>query len=363
MKSQDLPVEHLSAVYDYHEGGIVDLQKPVDQTTYRLNPNAHYGFSVWEGMRCNKGNIFRLADHAERLIKSAKITNTPFPEGWQDPEKEIEQGIIIASKQSIINTTGTGFYIRPRIYFAHGYMGPYQRGRNVTNYEVLTWPWEHLHSTDVISSGTTAIVDEHSKTHQHREWLKAKTPSNYVFQLMELEKAKDKGYGDIIFLNKNGFVAETYGANIFFVKDSKVLTPSSDMPEIINGITRNSVIQLLKHGGLEVIEDLIPENLMYECDEAFLTGTAVRIVPITTIADKNEKKHLIGDGTPGEITKKIYQSYLDAISDKTPAFKHWLTDVNVTRVNLTREELEELEKIKSDQHPQGSLDECIQQIL
>ncbi|HLD88933.1 MAG TPA: aminotransferase class IV [Candidatus Nanoarchaeia archaeon] len=318
---------NVGSVYIYGQG-ILDLNELVMQTKFHTDPNAHYGLGVWEGVRCNNGKLFRLADHAKRLINSAKITQTPLPVDWKNPDEEIKKGIIAAAKKHIEKTGEKSFYIRPSIYYEYGEMGPDQISSNKTGYRVVTWSWGQFHKENVMGSGINMIVSQHFKFHSYPFFLKAKTPPNYALSIIEKEDARKKNCLDAIFLTKEGFVAEAIGANIFFVKDGKVLTPSNDMPEIINGITRNSVIQLLKQGGLEVIENLIPENLMYECDEAFLTGTAVRIVPITTITDKNEKKHLIGDGTPGEITRLSHNVYMEAINGDLSEFEDWLTDIN-----------------------------------
>ncbi|HLD89383.1 MAG TPA: aminotransferase class IV [Candidatus Nanoarchaeia archaeon] len=323
------------------------------------DPNAHYGTGCWEGIRCNDGNIFRLDDHVNRLIASAKITHTPLPLDWcrensvglitiiknffresfsqpinkiykclneKEIQEKIKEGIILAAKDHAKKTGENGFYIRPSIFLKYGEMS-LDQSANTSTFRVVTWPWGDYHKENVINSGIDVIVSQYSKECGHPEFMKAKTPPNYGLSVMEKIDAKKKGYLDALFLNRDGSVAEATGANIFVVQNRKIYTPASDIPEILNGVTRDSVIQLLRSHEYDVTETTFRTNFMYEAEEVFLTGTASRVVPVVSITDVDGCKHVIGDGKPGTLTKKAYERYMSAIHGEIPSFRHWLTKV------------------------------------
>ena len=297
--------------YVWFDGKFVTLDKAnVPITTHAI----HYGTSVFEGIRAywNEKNlyVFRLDDHIKRFRRSGQFYNISL----NFSDKIISDAVIgICEKNKIKKSC----YIRP-FYFIGDYgINLHVTEKAPTNVAIFTFPFGNLFNKD----GITAGVVSWRKFSDMSTPTQAKMGGNYLNSIIATQEAKRNGFDEAILLDHNGNVSEAPGENIFIVREGQLITPSLSS-SALNGITRDAVIKIAKDLDIDVTETEIARSKLTVSDEIFLTGTAAEITPIIAIDGKK-----IGNGKPGNITKKLMNEYTDIVMNKNQDYSHWLTAV------------------------------------
>ena len=283
-----------------------------DSNVHILSHTLHYGTGVFEGVRAyeteNGPAIFRLSEHTSRLFDAASKINIKIP--FSKDELNIIQCNILNQ-----NNLNEG-YIRPIVYLGNEGLGLRAKDLSV-NVAVAAWEWPSYMDPIAKEEGISVIKSSY-KQYENPLHSGNKIIGTYFSNTMALHEALDKGADEAIMMDMNGFISEGSGENIFIVKDEVVFTPTID--HCLNGITRQSVIQMAKDLSIEVHEkDLRYEDLK-NADEAFFTGTAVEITPITKLDQSS-----INDGKRGPITKILQDSFMNIVSGQNLKYSNWLT--------------------------------------
>jgi branched-chain amino acid aminotransferase len=272
----------------------------------------HYGTGCFEGVRAyntEKGPaIFRLEDHTNRLFEAANKLSINIP---YSPE-EINQ----VQKEIFAKNDLKEGYLRPIVFLGSESLGIRATELSV-NVAVAAWEWPSYMSPEAKEAGISIIKSSYE---QYSNPLHSgyKIIGTYINSTMALHEAINKGADEALLLDKNGFISEGSGENIFLIKDNIISTPLTD--HCLNGITRQSVIQIAADLGYQMIEKDLTYDDLLSSDEAFFTGTAVEITPISKI-DENQ----IGIGSRGPITEKLQTTYNDIIYGQNDLYKHWLS--------------------------------------
>ena len=249
-----------------------------------ITQGMHYASSVFEGERAYKGKIFKSEEHTERLFKSAETLGIDIPYS----QKEINQ----AKNELIKKMDLKDCYVRPIVWRGSQQMG-LSTSKSDTNVAIAVWDdWASYFKIEDRKAGLRLITSPWKRPSPDTAPCEAKASGPYVICTMSKSFAENKGYHDALMLDYRGYVAEGTGANIFFIKDNEIHTPIPDC--FLNGITRQTVIEMLSNQGFEIIERHIEPHEISNYEEAFLTGTAAEITPIQSIDDIKFKT---GDGT------------------------------------------------------------------
>jgi branched-chain amino acid aminotransferase len=291
------------------------FEKWEEASVHLLSHTMHYGTGVFEGVRAYKTEkgaaIFRLDDHTDRLFEAAAKLSIEIPYS-RDELNEVQKEIFK------INNLEEG-YLRPIVYLGSESLGIRATELSV-NVAVAAWEWPSYMSPEAKESGISVIK---SSFDQYSNPLHSgyKIIGTYINSTMALHEAIKMGADEAILLDKNGFISEGSGENIFLIKDNKILTPRTE--HCLNGITRKSVITIASDMGFDVVEKDLTLDELFDSDEAFFTGTAVEITPISKI-----DKKVIGIGSRGPITEKLQKTYSDIIFGKNKNYDHWLSLVS-----------------------------------
>ena len=285
-----------------------------DAKVHVLTHALHYSTSIFEGIRCyntpNGSAIFRLPEHIDRFFKSAKLYSMKM----QFSKKEISNAIIKTTKSSGLKEC----YIRPLAYYGYGTMGltPTQ---NKVDISIACWAWKMGESKAGKFSGAKCKISSWIKIDSRSQPMQAKAAANYSNAALARVEALENGYDEAIMLNYSGKIAEGSAENIFIVKDDSILTPPLSAGGL-EGITRDSVIQIIEENDGFVIERDIERDDLYTADEIFMTGTAAEVKSVTQV-----DKVKIGNGKRGKITKALQKSCSIAAMGKDERFLPWLT--------------------------------------
>ena len=283
-----------------------------DTNVHVLSHTLHYGTGVFEGVRAYKTSdgpaIFRLKEHTSRLFNAADKINIKIP--FSEDEINIAQCEILNK-----NNLEEG-YIRPIVYLGNEGLGLRAKDLSV-NVAIAAWEWPSYMDPQSKKNGISVIKSSHM---QYENPLHSgnKIIGTYFSNTMALHEAIDNGADEAIMMDKYGFISEGSGENIFLVKNNIVLTPTTD--HCLNGITRQSVIQIAKNLDLEVIEKNIKFEDFVDADEAFFTGTAVEITPVTSLNGEP-----INNGKRGEVTKQLQDKFQEIISGNNASYENLLT--------------------------------------
>jgi branched-chain amino acid aminotransferase len=297
--------------YVWFDGKYVITEKAqVPITTHAI----HYGTSIFEGIRAywNEKNlhVFRLVDHVKRFRRSGQFYNISL----NFSDEIISNAIIGICKKNGIKKS---CYIRP-FYFVGDYgINLHVTEKAPTNVAIFTFPFGDLFD----KNGITAGVVSWRKFSDTSTPVQAKMGGNYLNSIIATQEAKRNGVDEAILLDHNGNVSEAPGENIFIVRDGQLVTPTL-ASSALDGITRDTIIKIAKDLDIYVVERDIVRNELVISDEIFLTGTAAEITPIISMDSKK-----IGNGKPGNITKKMMQEYTDIVMNKNDGYSHWLTEV------------------------------------
>ena len=287
-----------------------------DAKVHVLTHALHYSTSIFEGIRCydtpNGSAVFRLPEHVERLFKSAKLYSMKM----QYTKKDISDAILQTVKASKLKEA----YIRPLAYYGYGTMG-LTPTTNKVDMSISCWEWKMGESKAGKFSGAKCKVSSWVKIDSRSQPMQAKAASNYANAALARMEALENGFDEAIMLNSQGKVAEGSAENIFIIKDDIIQTPPLSAGGL-EGITRDSIIQIIEENNGFVIERDLERDDLYTADEIFMTGTAAEVKSVTQI-----DKVKIGTGKMGSVTKELQKSYRDVVMGKDERFLPWLTFV------------------------------------
>jgi branched-chain amino acid aminotransferase len=309
-KQQNMPIQATKNIW--HNGKLI----PWEQANIHVMSHViHYGSSVFEGIRAygqpHGSAVFRLPEHMQRLLDSAKIYRMEIPFSIE----ELCAGVV-----DLIEANGVApCYIRPIALRGYGEIGVSPKGSPVEVY-IANFPWGKYIPGH---GGADVCVSSWNRLAPNTMPSLAKAGANYMnSQLIHME-AEINGYAEGIGLDVNGLVSEGSGENIFIVRNGVICTPPL-ANSTLSGITRDSVLTIARHLGLTVRERSIPRELLYIADEVFFSGTAAEVSPIRSI-----DRIVIGDGKAGEITKKIADEFFGIVNGLKADRFGWLTPVKV----------------------------------
>lgn len=286
-----------------------------DARIHVLTHTLHYGMGVFEGIRAYQTPrgpaIFRLKEHTKRLFGSAKILGMDI---GCTPD-EINAAIIGAVRENKLKSA----YIRPMSFYGSEGMGLHADNLKVHTI-VAAWEWGAYLGAENLERGIRIKTSSYSRHHPNVTMVRAKSNGAYMNSMLALQEASACGYDEALLLDVHGFVAEGSGENFFMVRNGTLFTP--DLSAALEGITRDTVIQLAKEIGLEVKEKRITRDEVYLADEAFFTGTAAEVTPIRELDGRP-----IGAGTRGPVTEKLQSMYFDQVQGRREQYPEWLTYV------------------------------------
>lgn len=286
-----------------------------DANVHILTHTLHYGLGVFEGIRCYETDrgpaIFRLKEHVARLFDSAHIFLMEIPFS----KKDIETAIVETVRINKIKEC----YIRPIVYIGYGAMGLYPK-ENPINISIAVWPWGAYLGDDGVKNGIKVKVSSFIRNHVDSQMSRAKVCGYYINSQLAKKEAVMCGFHEALLLDTEGYVSEGSGENIFIVRNNSLKT--TPLTSILEGITRDSIIEIAKDEGIDVIEERFTRDEVYISDEAFFSGTAAEITPIKEIDNR-----IIGEGKPGSITRKLQSIFFDTVKGKNKKYEHWLTFV------------------------------------
>jgi branched-chain amino acid aminotransferase len=280
-----------------------------------LTHSLHYGSGAFEGIRAYPTErgvaVFRLRDHIERLVRSCKILMIDCPFSVDE--------MVEACKDVVrVNELNDGCYLRPIVYLGYGEMGlnPLPSPVNVA---IAAWPWGTYLGDDGVANGVRTKVSSWQRHDPNAVPTAAKSTGAYVNSSLAKVEAIKAGYDEAILLAPDGKVSECTGENLFIVHDGVIYSPLHSDQGSLEGITGESIERIAADQGVEVRYETLIRSDLYLADEAFLTGTAAEVVPISSVDDR-----VIGDGTPGPITKKIQSTYFSAVRGEIERYDFWL---------------------------------------
>ena len=243
----------------WYDGKLVDWRSA---TTHVLTHTLHYGMGVFEGVRAYKTDkgaaIFRLQDHTDRLFNSAHILQMKMP--------FTKQEIMEAQKAAVRENKLESAYIRPMAFYGAEAMGIAAKTLS-THVICAAWSWGAYMGDEALTKGIRVKTSSFSRHHVNITMCKAKANGNYMNSILAHQEAAQDGYDEALLLDVDGFVAEGSGENIFIIRKGKLYTP--DLTSALEGITRDTIVQLAKELGYEVIEKRITRDEVYTADEAF----------------------------------------------------------------------------------------------
>jgi branched-chain amino acid aminotransferase len=305
-----MPIETTN--YIWHNGELIPWEKA---QIHVMSHVVHYGSSVFEGIRCyaqpNGAGVFRLPEHMQRLCDSAKIYRMPL----DYTAEELATAVV-----DVIEANGVApCYIRPIAFRGYGEIGVNPLKSPVEVY-IANFPWGKYVPGN---AGADVCISSWNRLAPNTMPSLAKAGANYMnSQLIRME-AEINGYAEGIGLDVNGYLSEGSGENLFLVRGD-VLYTSPLANSVLNGITRSSILQLAKQFGITVVEQALPREMLYICDEAFFTGTAAEVTHLRSV-----DRILVGDGTMGPITTKLHKAFFDIVNGHAPDRFNWLTPVSV----------------------------------
>lgn len=294
----------LDGRYVPHERAVVPI------TTHAI----HYGTSVFEGIRAywSKDNlfVFRLEEHVKRFRRSGSF----YDMSLNFSDRQIGNAVTGLCRK---NKMRKSCYVRP-FYFVGDYgISLHVTGRAPTHAAAFVFPFGNLFNKKGISAGVVSW----------RKFSEASTPpqakmgGNYLNSIIATQEAKNNGFDEAVLLDHSGNISEAPGENIFMVRQGQLVTPPISS-STLDGITRDAVIRIARDLDVDVAEREIPRSEITLADEVFLTGTAAEITPITSMDRKR-----VGDGRPGDVTRKLMAEYHDIVMNRNEDYSHWLTAV------------------------------------
>ena len=307
----------MESKYVWMNGELVDYDKA---TIHFLTPALHYGIGVFEGIRSytteDGAAVFRLREHCERLVNSAKVMgflSIPWTAG------ELAEAV-----RTVVSANGfLECYIRPLIFLAGGGWNLNVDG-GTPSVGIAAWAWSDYLGKEALEHGVRANISSFTRHHPNVMMTKAKISGNYVNSFLAKTESVRLGFEEAIMLDPQGYVAECTGENLFVVKGRSILTPS--LAPVLEGITRHSVMTIAADLGHEVIEAPVSRDQLYTADEVFVCGTAAEVVALREIDFR-----AIGSGTTGPVTRTVQQAFHSAVRGHHKRSAEWLDYVSGRR--------------------------------
>ena len=270
------------------DGGLVPWR---EANIHILSHALHYGSAVFEGLRAYSGEIFKLTEHSQRLMESARALDYEIPYTVEKID-QICRDVVKANSLS-------DCYIRPIAWRGSEQIGVSAQATKI-HLSVAAWEWGSYFPLEQRLKGIRLTMAKYRRPDPKTAPSKSKAAGLYMICTIEKHRAEAAGYADALMLDWRGHVAECTGANIFFVKDGVIHTPDASC--FLDGITRRTVIELAKKRGYEIVERTIMPEEMADFSEAFLTGTAAEVTPVSEI---DEHRY-----TPGKISENLLNDYM-----------------------------------------------------
>jgi branched-chain amino acid aminotransferase len=285
-----------------------------EANVHLMTHTLHYGVGVFEGIRCyetqdGRSAVFRLREHVRRLFDSAKICTIPIS---YSPDELVDACI------ETVRATGLrSCYVRPLVFLGDGAMG--LGAVNATRVAIAAWKWGAYLGEEGLAKGIRAKVSSFTRPGINMQMAKGKVVGHYVNSVLAKREALAGGYQEAILLDAQGHVAEASGENVWMVRDGKVVTPAFG-GAILGGITRGTVLEILRELQIPVEERDIARDELYIADEVFLCGTAAEVTPVREVDDR-----MVGAGARGPITKRVQDRYFEIVRGVRPIHADWLT--------------------------------------
>lgn len=281
-----------------------------------LSPTSQFGLNVFEGIPCYWNDeerqlyAFRLNDHYDRLLRSAKLIQIDCPYTKEDFEKALVDVIKANEYEENLSVRQTLFVDGIGSWGADGptdmFVAPIPRNKTSVEYN---------------KKGLNVCITSWRRINDETLSPRIKCGANYINSRVGQREALRNGFDTCLFLNEAGKVSEGPGSCFFMIKNETVITPQLT-DNVLESITRNTVIKIAESKGLPVIERIIDRTELYTCDEAFLCGSAMEITPVLSI-----DKYILGKGEMGKITQELQLIYLDVAKGKNDYFKNWVTPI------------------------------------
>jgi len=290
--------------------------RPIAEAQVSIMTHAfNYGTGLFEGIRGywsakeSQQLIFRLPEHIERLYRNSRMLFMDIPE---NPDRMTEICVEVASKSGFTE----GIYIRPIIYKSEHSLGPrlHEVESRFCCYAIKLGDYVDT------ETGLNIAVSSWRRVSDNAMPSRVKSTGSYLNSSLAATDAKQSGFDEAIFLREDGTVAEGSAMNLFMVLNGEIITPPPTA-DILVGITRNTVMTLAEQElGLRVIERPIARTELYVCDELFFTGTGAQVAPVRSV-----DRRLVGDGSPGEITRKLKDIYFRVVMGEVDKYRSWCT--------------------------------------
>ena len=298
--------------YIWYNGKFVPWEKA---TTHVLSHGLHYGSGIFEGIRAysNKRNtyIFRLKEHYDRFYNSAKVAFIKLPYS----QKILEEATIKLIKKNNLKDC----YIRPLAFIGEGAIG-INPGSNKVNIIIAAFKWGTYLGDEGVKKGIRTKISSFARMGVNSFMTKSKISGNYINSVFAKREALLSGYDEALMLDTDGYVSEGTGENIFIVRDGLIKT--TPITTVLEGITRNCVLNIAKRNNIQVVEQKFTRDELYIADEVFLSGTAAEITPVREVDDRK-----IGNGKPGKITKMVQKEYLEMVKGISNTNSGFLTKI------------------------------------
>jgi branched-chain amino acid aminotransferase len=293
------------------------IEQP-DANVHVLTHSLHYGMAVFEGVRAyqtadNRTAIFRLKEHTERLLGSAKIFQMDVP---------FDAATLEQAHKDVVKQNGLAeAYIRPLIWVGAEKLGLSSRDNSI-NAMVAAWHWGAYLGEEGIKNGIRVKTSSFTHHMTNVTMCKAKASSNYPVSIMANQEVTRNGYDEAILMDPQGYVCQGAGENLFLVKDGVLHTPDL-AGGALDGITRRTILQFAADLDIKVVERRITRDEFYLADEIFMTGTAAEVTPIREYDDRT-----IGNGGRGPLTEKLQSLYFDVVHGRNEQYMDWLSFID-----------------------------------
>ncbi|MEO8557746.1 MAG: branched-chain amino acid aminotransferase [Rhodospirillales bacterium] len=281
----------------WYDGKLVPWR---DAKLHVLTHGLHYASSVFEGERVYGGQVFKLKEHSERLIKSAEMMGFKIPYSAADIDH--------ATNETVKANGIVDGYVRPVAWRGSEMMGVSAQNNKI-HLAIAVWEWPSYFSPEARMKGIRLKISEWQRPDPKTAPVHAKAAGLYMICTLSKHKAEQEGYDDALMLDWRGQIAEATGANVFFVMGDEIHTPKPDC--FLDGITRQTVIGLAKNRQMKVIERAIMPEEMAKASECFLTGTAAEVTPVGEIGPYKFK--------PGKVCATLIADFEAAVKPKAQA--------------------------------------------
>ena len=283
-----------------------------------LSHSLHYGTGIFEGIRSYEqesggGGVFRLQDHLARLERSARVLGYDIP-------YTVEQ-LEAATLDTLRANRMSAAYIRPLVWLGEGAMGV-AGGGNPVHTMIAVWPWGAYLGEEGMRHGIKTQIASYERPTGNACAQRAKITGQYVISFMAKRQARELGMDEGLLLDRDGYLAEATGENLFAAKNGLVAT-APDASPILHGITRNTVLTLLGDLGFAVKLERFARTDLYAADEAFLCGTAAEVTPIRSVDGRAMKE------SPGPVTRALQETYLALVRGNGERAAEWITTYDV----------------------------------